>query len=168
MRGDALKTALLGLVLLTERRVSGAQQPRLWISSGVLATVRTRAFGQVEGPTDAQELRVCFLSSDFWQGVHGDAQKTDGRATSVCASARSSIIWFPSFGVFLVFALLARALVGRAREDIVLRATGAIWLYFICFLYCFSSSFRLIYYSVILVRVHYTPTPFITYFVFNG
>lgn len=61
--------------------------------------------------------------------------------------------------MFLVFGLLARALVGRAREDIVLRATGAVWLYFISFLYCFSSSFRLIYYSVILVRVHYTPTP---------
>lgn len=64
MRGDALKTAgvqLLGLVLSTEQQVSGAQQPRLRISSGVLATARTRAFGQVEGPTDAQESRVLFL-----------------------------------------------------------------------------------------------------------
>lgn len=64
VRGDALKTAgvqLLGLVLSTEQQVSGAQQPRLRISSGVLATARTRAFGQVEGPTDAQESRVLFL-----------------------------------------------------------------------------------------------------------
>lgn len=81
VRGDALKTAgvqLLGLVLSTEQQVSGAQQPRLRISSGVLATARTRAFGQVEGRRTHKNQGFCFLSSDFWQGVHGNAQKTYG------------------------------------------------------------------------------------------
>lgn len=81
VRGDALKTTCVFPTRLSS--LDGTTS--LWGSTARLAdflwclfsraTARTRAFGQDEGATVAQESRDCFLSSDFLRRSSGEVAR---------------------------------------------------------------------------------------------